>query len=84
MLVAEKGDLLLRTWRTTDDDLRRRDVLRITLVLKFTEEIVLLQGIAAPQEFKEGIFHLLRRILCSLVDRFKLCEVGDQCLWRYA
>jgi hypothetical protein len=83
MLVAEKCDLLLRTWRTTDDDLRRRDVLRITLVLKFTEEIVLLQGSAAAQEFKQWIFHVLGT-LSDLLDSFKLCEVCDQCLWRYA
>ena len=83
MVVAEKYDLLLRNLandqrQTTDDDLRRRDVLGIALVLKFADKLVLLQGSAATQEFKQWIFHVLGRILSALVDGLKLCEVGDQ------
>jgi hypothetical protein len=69
---------------TANDDLHGGDVLGIALVLKFAEEIFLLQGTAATQEFKQRVFHVLGRILSAFVDGLKLREVGDQGLGRDA
>jgi hypothetical protein len=41
-------------------DLDCGDVFSITLLFKFGEEFVLLQGGAAPQKVEQGIFQLLR------------------------
>ena len=67
----------------TDDDLRRGDVLGIALVVKFAEELLVLQGSAATQKFKQWVFHVVGT-LCAFVDGLKLCEVCDQCLRRDA
>lgn len=79
---SPKRQVTARYPETGRNESDRGDVLRVALVVKFAEEIVLLHRDAAPQQFEKRILKFF--CLCGslgLRSRLKLCEIGNQCSW---